>query len=334
MNISSIIKYFISIISKHKNYFKIALSLIILTIILFKIDKREAVLMILNLNLPTLFLLLGISLLKFLTQAVNWYFCLTIPISSSMEKDKVGNENNKSMKHPCTFFTIIKTHMIGLALRFLLPGGHGTFGKILYLDPNQKKESFFSIVIEKFFLVWVILFFASWAFVIVKPLFPKIIFPISFFIAMLVTLCPFIIPALLKKHLSYIQKKKYYYALPKIIASQIIYEVLTFTQYFILLQYFTQMDLNFIDISALIAIILLANIIPITFSGIGLREAASALLLPQVGVAVEIAVGVSLLIFLFNAVIPAIPGMVFIVTHKKTFTPSVQYPEKQDFTKS
>ena len=102
--------------------------------------------------------------------------------------------------------------------------------------------------------------------------------------------------------------------------SQIIFEFLTFFQYYILLQFFINMNLSFYEVALCISLILVANTIPITFSGLGLRETASAFLLPKIGIPVEIAVGVSLIIFLFNAILPALPGILLIALYKKNKT--------------
>jgi hypothetical protein len=186
-----------------------------------------------------------------------------------------------------------------------MPGGHATFGKVFYINPDKRKETFYSILIEKFILTWVILFFATWANVIVfgKWLIPSVIF------AIIISFLPFVAPLIFRRYVSIDFLENYYLSLPKILMSQVTFVILTFVQYYVLINSIGNINVSFINLSTTVALILVANIIPITFSGLGLRETASALLLPRLGVPVEVAVGASLIIFLFNAVVPAIPGL-------------------------
>jgi uncharacterized membrane protein YbhN (UPF0104 family) len=189
-----------------------------------------------------------------------------------------------------------------------MPGGYATFGKVIYVAPDRKKETFYSIVIEKFFLTWTVLFFASWSFIV---FYQK--WAISYvLIAIFISLLPFILPLLMRRYVSREILENYYRSVFFIIMTQLLYTIMTFIQYYILLSAFSEHSLSFMSVSLIISMILLANIIPITYSGLGLREAASALLLPTIGIPVEIAVGTSLIIFLINAVIPALPGIYFI----------------------
>lgn len=279
-----------------KNYIKIFISISILIIIFNKIDTKTTLSMLTSLSLPILIILLGISLFKFFTQATNWFYCLKI------------NDDYKS-----SYANVLKTHMIGLALRFFMPGGHATFGKVFYVKHEKKKNIFFSIVLEKFFQSWIIWFFAVWALLFYQSSYRVIII----IAGLILTIIPFILPIIFRKHINHITQTNYFNALPKILSSQIIFETLTFIQYYLIIQFFVSTKISFLGLSTNIALILIANTIPITFSGLGLRETASALLLPRIGIPIETAVGASLIIFLFNAVIPAIPGALFIITHKK-----------------
>ncbi len=66
-------------------------------------------------------------------------------------------------------------------------------------------------------------------------------------------------------------------------------------------------------------IILLTNLVPITIGGLGLREGVAIYLLSQFGISATIAVSVSLLLFLFDTVIPGVLGSFLIsFTHIKT----------------
>ena len=309
---------------RYKHYLQIALSIVILTIIFYKIDTKVALTLIFSIDWVTMILILSISAIKFFSQAVNWYYYLKIMSVSQSEihavRKRLGTMGG-GMNY--SFFTILKTHTIGLALRFFLPGGFATFGKAFYLDPEKKKDTVYSVFLEKFYIVWVIWFFAIWVLVFQNPfisdndLLNHFMTFIFLLFAIILTALPFILPYFLQRVTNKEVKSTYYKSIAIILPLQILFEVLSFALYFIILQSLLGLSLSFFDVSFAVAIILVANTIPITYSGIGLRETASALLLPRLGIPVEMAVGVSLIIFLFNSVIPAIPGVFFIAIHKR-----------------
>jgi uncharacterized membrane protein YbhN (UPF0104 family) len=164
-------------------------------------------------------------------------------------------------------------------------------------------------------MTWSVWFFALWSlFVIVPQLAWRVPIIIT---AIIVSLAPFFMPLILKKFLTFQIIENYYNTLPKVMTSEIILKLLTIIQYYVVLRYLVGPNLSFLDVFVYISVISIANAIPITVSGLGLRETASAWLLPKIGVPIEIAVGVPLLIFLFTAIIPAIPGIIFIFPSKR-----------------
>ena len=69
-------------------------------------------------------------------------------------------------------------------------------------------------------------------------------------------------------------------------------------------------DLNITQSAWLFAIISIATIIPISFSGLGIREGASILILSKVGVSSASALSLSLLIFLNGLLVAIIGGII------------------------
>jgi len=288
----NLLKYLNLIIKKYSNYIKIAISVVILCLIFQKIDFGTSISMIKQVNIKIILILLLISVVKFFTQAINWKFCL-----------KITENDNVSFKQ------VIKTHLIGLALRFFMPGGHATFGKMFYFGENNRKSTFFSVLIEKFFMSWIIVFAASLA---LLSYFNKWHYLLGA-IALLIALVPILLPLFFRKLVKFEILENYYSSLSLIILIQMGFILLTLMQYHLLLEAILGYDIPFIKLSTYIALILTANLIPITYSGLGLRETASALLLPQMGISAEVAVGTSLIIFIFNAVIPALPGIYYLI---------------------
>ena len=62
---------------------------------------------------------------------------------------------------------------------------------------------------------------------------------------------------------------------------------------------------------------MIANIIPITYSGLGLRETFAINILAKADAVPEVAVTSSLTIFFFNLVLPALLGLYFILNSRK-----------------
>ena len=96
---------------------------------------------------------------------------------------------------------------------------------------------------------------------------------------------------------------------------QITYMFLTIFQYFILVNAF----LRFHIFSAIVSVplILSSNLIPITYEGLGLREKFAIEVFSKYTISAEIAVTVTLTIFLFNSILPAIVGLVLFLRKKK-----------------
>jgi hypothetical protein len=91
---------------------------------------------------------------------------------------------------------------------------------------------------------------------------------------------------------------------------------ITIFQYFILLNNF--ISFHFFSAVVSIPLILISNLIPITYAGLGLREKFAIEVFSKYTISAEIAVTVTLTIFLFNSVLPAIVGMVLLLRKKKS----------------
>ena len=274
---------------------KIVISLIILIFIYSKIDVQMFWVNLTQLSIFTIFILLVTSILKHITQGLNWYYALSI-----------------NPKYKPTTYDIIKSYLIGVSLGFVLPGGHATYGK-MYFIKNSKKATFVSVLIEKFFQTWGNLFYASIAtFFYFKNLdmsLRLLIFFIVTFSPLILLLIIYLIPRF-RVHIPVLKK-----IFPKIILSQMIYIPLSVIQYWLILKSFT--GITFIQSCISTTLILSSNVIPITFSGLGLREYFAIKVLAQYGITNTSAVTAALIIFFINSVLPALVGVGYIIQHKK-----------------
>lgn len=190
-----------------------------------------------------------------------------------------------------------------------MPGGYASFGKIFFID-QSKKKTLVSVGLEKFILTWSIWLFGSWA-----AFFHFSAFPLwgRMVLVAVITLTPLIIYMtrnLFKGYTQYFDRCLK--IVPLMTFNQAVYLFFTAFQYFIIIYQF--LCLQLVRAVLVVPLILIANTIPVTYSGLGLRESFSMHILAEYGVPAEVAVMTSLLIFFFNAVIPALLGTYFIAS--------------------
>jgi hypothetical protein len=286
-------------ILKNRFFFvlKIAVTIVILYFIFRRIDINQLKSSFSEISWVTILAILLTAAIKIFIEILNWASYL-----------KINPQYESNTKE------IIRSHMIGHSLRFLLPGGHAVWAKMYFVN-NKKILSVMSMGLERFFHIWINLLFAAFASIFYfRKL--NITIPVTAFV---VVLCfPLII--YLFKNLKSADKldiyfRKYLRTLPRIAFFQSLYMALTIFQYFILLNNF----LPFHIFSAIISIplILFANLIPITYAGLGLREKFAIGVLAKYQIGSEIAVAVALTVFLFNSVLPALAGLFFFINQKR-----------------
>ena len=278
-------------------FVKIIITSIILYFIFRKINFQQLYLSFKELKLSSIFLILFTAGIKIFIEYLNWGSYLKI-------NPKYKPKNSE----------IFRSHMIGHALRFLIPGGHAVVGKMFYVN-NEKKLSFMSVGVEKFFQIWINLLSAGFAAIFYFR--SKFILPTILAFIFIIFL-PFIIYLL--KHLDRKQNlaiyfKQYWKIIPRIFIMQIVYMFLTIFQYFILLNNFV----SFHIFSAIVSVplILFSNLIPITYAGLGLREKFAIEILSKYNISSETAITISLTVFIFNVLFPALIGLYFIISSKR-----------------
>ena len=278
---------------------KISITLVILFFIFRKIDFQMLLFTFKQIKLWIIAVIILTTCIKILIEYRNWGYYLKIDPQYSPSKSE-----------------IFRSLMIGHSLRFLLPGGHGVIGKMYFVN-NKKMMTFMSLGVEKFFQIWINFVFASFASIFYfrhKSIVPTIL------IFVFILAFPFLV--YLIKHIKYNSKfdvyfKQYLKIVPRICYMQGIYMALTILQYYLILNIFSE----FHPFSAIISIplILFANVIPITYAGLGLREKFAMEVLSKYNISPEIAITASLTVFIFNSVLPALVG-VYCILRKKSIS--------------
>jgi len=279
---------------------KIVITLLILYFIFSKISVHQLLSNFKHIGISTLGMMLLSTALKYFIRFYNWGKYLKI------------NPNYHPQKNE-----ILQSTFIGTALQFLLPGGYGTFGKMYYVE-NEKGATIVSVTLEKFFLTWTnltaaafasIFFFKHWPFYARVTLFGfMLILPFLLFFAQ-----NFLQHSKYERFLSYL--KAYKNLTPKIVILQCIYIFITFYQYYLILNTFSSISFARIIIST--PLVILANTIPISYSGLGLRETFALEVFSRYGIPSEVIITATLSVFFFNSVLPAIIGLGIILKRKK-----------------
>ena len=276
---------------------KIFFTVIILLFIFRKIDVTQLAASISKIKISTLLIISVFMIVKVFLEYKIWGYYLKI------NPDYISNRNE-----------IFRSLLIGYSLRFLIPGGYAEVGK-MYFVKNEKKHTFMSMGVEKFFQGWKTLLFASFAAIFYFR--NNFIFP-TILAFIIIIFLPFLLHLI--KHFD--RKKtfdeyfrEYWKIIPKIFIIQILLMFITIFQYFFLLNNF----LKFHIFSAIISIplILFSNLIPITYAGLGLREKFAIEVLSKYDISSEVAVTASLTIFIINILLPALLGLYYIIKSKR-----------------
>ncbi len=276
---------------------KYAIGLALLVWILSRINRQKMVDTLLRIHWTSMALILIIAAVNLFVQYRRWKFLV----------EQQSNDFNAR--------DLIPSFFAGFTFRLLLPGGHAEISKIFML-PGKKSGKVMAFAIEKFFQTYVktILVMAG-----LPVLFPQWRWIFIVILLALIGLYP-LLPRLSRtRFLQRFQEKEANYHrifLRALLFSLGVFVCLIF-QYYILLN-----DVHRIQFSqTLLTVIYVwgAGLIPVSISGLGIREGIAAVMLKQYGIPPSAAVGIALLIFIINAIIPAIVGVFFIYRRQHHF---------------
>jgi len=283
---------------------KYPLTIIILAIVLSKIDLSQLSGILRELNPGFLLLLVIISLVKIFLQFTNWSIFLKL----------IPGGKLKLSERLTSFF-------VGISFRMISPGGVGVYGRMLYLSV-RKKDSFLSITYEKFIQSWCIIFFASLASGLYFSEMPVIF---KYALPLVSVSLPFLL--LVKSPL----KTKYYHYFQQYKASlipalllQITVNLLTIVQYKVFFLNYTEFSL----MSAMksVPLVQAGNLLPVTISGLGIREYLAVNVYPSLGISKELAVSCALTVFCLSNLLPAVIGLIILL-----FKPDIQGTKQLKF---
>ena len=96
---------------------------------------------------------------------------------------------------------------------------------------------------------------------------------------------------------------------------QIIFTFISFFQYYIILKNFAK--ISFFDVMISVPLVHISHILPVSFSGFGMREIFAIEVFSRFNINPEAAVTTTLMIFFMNSVLPAFVGAYLLLRANK-----------------
>ncbi len=283
---------------------KIVISLSILIFIFDRIQLSELVAAFRKVDLPVFISGSVVGLLSLLIQIGKWHLLL------QQVEPKAGLKDS------------LRSFFCGMALGIISPGRAGEFGRAIFVQSSKRGLLVEMTVIDKISAVMAICFLAAWSFRSRETF--HLVFIFSGLTGALIFLCVY---------WKYIRTKgggllrlKKRFGLQStspaefsysnrigwlvVILAIAMFSLVTFEFYLLLLCF------EWVEWKAVVSVfpvILLINLVPIAFAGIGVREAAAILLLSDYHVSQAAALNASFLIFFLNIFSPALIGGLWIL---------------------
>lgn len=274
---------------------KYLIGLILLGWVLYRVDRRQMLQTLLELKGVSVLAVIFLSTFNIGIQFVRWRYLVSSHSVHFESRD------------------LLPSFFAGFAFRLMLPGGHAEITKV-FLLPGRKSGKVVAFTVEKFFQTYI------------KLLLVLLVFPLFYpdyrwwlwLLAAVVLLAYFFLPALWgQQFMQRFREKEMHY--PRIFLLTFCYSLAVYL--FMLLQYYILLNdahtIGWWDTAKSVTMIWGAALLPISVSGLGVRENLAVYFLSAYAIPPSTAVGVALLLFGFNMLLPALIGVVFIVRRRR-----------------
>jgi glycosyltransferase 2 family protein len=273
---------------------KYSVGIVLLIWILSRVNRQDLVATFLNLTFADILFVLVIAFINLSVQFRLWKFLVE------------SHSQNFDLKD------LLPSFFAGFAFRLIIPGGHAEVTKVFLLR-GKKKGKVIAFGIEKFFQTFLKIVLVLFAIPFVFPEYGVLLF----ILGTLVVIGIFILPLILKKErFSKHQEKEVSYS--KIFLLSFAHSVPMFlciaVQYYYLLSLTN--DITLLQVVIVTVFAWGAGVIPISVSGLGVRENLVVFFLAQYSVSGAEAVAISLFVFFVNSIIPAVVG-VFVILKRR-----------------
>jgi len=255
--------------------------------ILMQVDREKFVQYFLKLNFFTIALIFILTVISLFIQLQRWKYLV---------KSNSINVNSTDL---------IPSFFAGFAFRLMVPGGHAEISKIFLLS-GKKKGKVLAFGMEKFFQTYIKIFLILMMLPITFPQY-KIYCILAIIVLILVYLFFPRLPIL--KNLQERKVQNHLLFTNVLIISLAIFSIMA-VQYYILLNQVNSISL--LDTFHTVIYLWGAGIIPISISGLGIREGLAVYFLKIYGIPAAYAVATSLFLFTLNTIFPALVGIYYI----------------------
>ncbi|HHI87749.1 MAG TPA: flippase-like domain-containing protein [Candidatus Cloacimonetes bacterium] len=265
--------------------FKFIISILFLIFLFYYIKPAQIIAAIGKTNpLWLLFALLLLPLNLFM-QSVRWKFL------AKLSKEKVTNKE------------IILSILYSFSYSIFTPGRLGEIGRAFHIADSKRDEMVVLAFYEKFFAFCSLMLFGLISLSFYRSFY--------YLIAVVAVLILMSCSKYVGQHIPYL--KKFSEVLQKVHTAKIFLVSLLFvfvyiSQFYLILNAFK--PVNIFSAFFFISIVMLVNAVPITFSGLGLRELVSVYFFKQLYITSSQAASASLLLFFINILIPTFIGFI------------------------
>jgi len=266
---------------------KISIGIALVVWILSQVDREKLMDYFVSLDLVTIILILILSFMAVVVPFLRWKYLVSSNSADFNQSD------------------LISSFFAGYAFRLMIPGGHAEISKI-FLLPGKKRGKAVAVGMEKFFQTYIKLVLILTALTFSFPEYNFIFYPSILILLILVIFLPKL------KWLKMLQEKEVNNMVVfgnTLIYSFFIYMIMVI-QYYILLNLVT--SIGFPATMHTVIYLWGSGIVPISVSGLGIREGLAVYFLKMYGIFPAYAVATSLFLFFLNTIVPALIGVYFI----------------------
>jgi hypothetical protein len=284
-----------SILKQRLIYFlQISIGLTLVMWLILQVDREKFIDYFTGLSLLNLILILLLGVLSLVLQFHRWRYLIDQYSVSFERKD------------------LLPSFFAGFSFRLIIPGGPAEFSKIFIMS-GRKRGKAMAFAMERVFLT----FIKVTAILIVLPLtfHAYIVYYVIIFIVTL--LIYFLLPRIpLLKELREKDNNYHYVFIINVLFSLGILLIMSL-QYYVLLNQVS--PISFPATLHTTVYLWSAGIVPISISGLGVREGLAVYFFRYYGIAPAYAVATSLFLFTLNGIIPALAGVFYIYKHRAQF---------------
>lgn len=266
---------------------KILIGLTLVLWILSQVDRSKFYDYFLEMDLFAILLVLPLSLLSLLIQFWRWKYLVSSYSTDYQNRD------------------LIPSFFAGFAFRLMIPGGHAELSKV-FLLPGKKRGKVVAFGMERIFQSIIKIILAVGLLVVHFPQYKVI----SILIILITIGAYFVLPHV--KYLTGLYEKQVSYHsvfIKSIWYSAGVYAVMLIQYYILLRQAY---PISFAATAYTVVYLWSAGLVPISISGLGVREGLAVYFFSLYGVPAAFSVATSLFLFVFNAILPALAGIIFI----------------------